>query len=465
MRNVKKSILLLALLSGIACPGLLAHTDEDINGFLKAGKFCYQKGLLDEATLEFENVLIMDKTNLQAKLWLTQIYIDKKDLKHARKLLSEASLEAPDNNRVKELQKLLGISYKDVKPDLVDPVIAETINSIASATKSRKYGLVIPEDKVVEENLEKKLLTFNNETFDEKNEVIQTIEKAKEEIKRTRLDINNYVTDKDSPLAPVFTLYNTYGIAKALDKYFEMVMADPSLASKDDKGLIDEGEQIYSVRFTENADDPDARYYFGCIKFVNGEYDNAEEILKPFRTNPGVYGARLKPFFAGLDKWQEQERQRMAVAKYEEEQRLAREAKEKQEAEEKKNDVWEQVKNQGSNKDKEENKNSDLAAASDKAEANKIHTEAYALYKKGKLDDAIAKFDEAIAKDPNNPEFNYHLGLAWTDKGLAGDTAAFDNAVTAYQKVISSAPDSKLAKDATSMINDIQQAKHSLGER
>ena len=168
MRNVKKSILLLALLSGIACPGLLAHTDEDINGFLKAGKFCYQKGLLDEATLEFENVLIMDKTNLQAKLWLTQIYIDKKDLKHARKLLSEASLEAPDNNRVKELQKLLGISYKDVKPDLVDPVIAETINSIASATKSRKYGLVIPEDKVVEENLEKKLLTFNNETFDEK---------------------------------------------------------------------------------------------------------------------------------------------------------------------------------------------------------------------------------------------------------------------------------------------------------
>ncbi len=462
MRNIVKSILLVALLTSVNT-SILAHTDEDINGFLKAGKYCYQKGMLDEAALEFENVLIMDKTNLQAKLWLTQIYIDKKDLKHARKLLSEASLEAPDNNRVKELQKLLGISYKDVKPDLVDPVIAETINGIASATKSRKYGLVIPEDKVVEENLEKKLLTFNNETFDEKNEVIQTIEKAREEIKKTRLDINNYVTDKDSPLAPVFTLYNTYGIAKALDKYFEMIMQDPSIASKDDKGLIDEGEQIYSVRFTENADDLDARFYYGCIKYVNGEYENAEELLKPFRTNPGTYGARLKPFFTGLDFWQEQEKQRIAAAKYEEEQRQAKEAKEKKKAEEKKNDVWEMVKNQGSNKD--ENKNADLAAASDKAEANKIHTEAYTLYKKGKLDDAIAKFDEALAKDPNNPEFNYHLGLAWTDKGLAGDASAFENAVTAYQKVISVAPDTKLAKDATAMINDIQQAKHSLGER
>ena len=462
MKNIAKSILLVALLTGVNT-SILAHTDEDINGFLKAGKFCYQKGMLDEAALEFENVLIMDKTNLQAKLWLTQIYIDKKDLKHARKLLSEASLEAPDNNKVKELQKLLGISYKDVKPDLVDPVIAETINGIASATKSRKYGLVIPEDKVVEENLEKKLLTFNNETFDEKNEVIQTIEKAREDIKKSRLDINNYVTDKDSPLAPVFTLYNTYGITKALDKYFEMIMQDPSIASKDDKGLIDEGEQIYSVRFTENADDLEARFYYGCIKYVNGEYENAEELLKPFRTNPGTYAARLKPFFTGLDFWQEQEKQRIAAAKYEEEQRLAKEAKEKKEAEEKKNDVWEMVKNQGTNKD--DNKNADLASASDKAEANKIHTEAYTLYKKGKLDDAIAKFDEALAKDPNNPEFNYHLGLAWTDKGLAGDTTAFENAVTAYQKVISVAPDSKLAKDATSMINDIQQAKHSLGER
>lgn len=445
-----------------------AYTDDDIEGFLKAGKACYKRGMLDEASLEFENVLIIDKTNLQAKIWLAQVYIDKKDLNHAKKLLSEASLEAPNHPKVKELQKLLGISFKDVKPDLVDPVIAETIGGIASATKSRRYGLVIPENKVVEENLEKKLLTFNNETFDEKNEVIQTIEKAKEEIKRTRLDINSYVTDKDSPLAPVFTLYNTYGIAKALDKYFEMVMADPSLASKDDKGLVDEGEHIYSVRFTENENDLDARFYLGCIKYINGEYSNANELLSAFKNNPGVYGARLKPFFIGLNKWHEQERQRIAAAKYEEEQRQIQEAKEKQEAEENKNDVWAKIKSQGAannNENKSKSKNGDLAITSEKGEANKLHTEAYALYKKGKLDDAIAKFDEAIAKDPNNPEFNYHLGLAWTDKGLAGDTAAFDNAVTAYQKVISSAPDSKLAKDATSMINDIQQAKHSLGER
>ena len=70
-----------------------------------------------------------------------------------------------------------------------------------------------------------------------------------------------------------------------------------------------------------------------------------------------------------------------------------------------------------------------------------------------------------MAKDGDNPEYNYHMGLAWMDKGLAGDAQAYDNAITSYQKVINLAPESKLAKDANTMINDIKQAKRSLGER
>ena len=37
---------------------LYAQTDEDIEGFIEAGKKCYRRGMLNEAALEFENALI-----------------------------------------------------------------------------------------------------------------------------------------------------------------------------------------------------------------------------------------------------------------------------------------------------------------------------------------------------------------------------------------------------------------------
>ena len=465
MSCFKRKLILSACFLLSLCLAVQAYTSEDINDFIKAGKACYRLGKLDEAALEFENVLIMDKTNFDAKIWLTQIYIDKKDIVHAKKILTEASLQNPKHNRVKELQKLLGVSTTNVKPNLVDPVIAETISEIASATKRRKYGLVVPESKVVEENLEKKLLTFNNETFDEKHEVIRNIEKAKEEVRQqsNKLDINNYVNDKTSPLAPVFALYNTYGLAKALDKYFEMFIKDPVLGSADDNGIVDEGMKFYSARYSENQEDLEACYYFGCLQYINGEYQTADDILKVFLKRPGNYGSRLKPFFTALNRWKEQEKQRIAYAEYLEAEKQAEEARKAKEAKEKEDDVWEKVK--GQNASKATNKNGDLASSMTKIEAGKLHAEAYSLYKKGKLDESIKKYEEALAKDPDNQEFNYHLGLAWTDKGLAGDAQAFENAITAYQKVISDAPNTKLAKDAQSMIDDIRIAKQSLGEK
>lgn len=440
-----------------------AAQTEDIQDFLKAGQASYAKGRLDEAALEFENVLMIDKSNFLAKVFLAQIYIDRRDATNAKRLLSEACLQAPGHPKVQELQKLLGMNLECKKPDLVDPVIAETLGCIASTTRKRPFGIVIPEDKVVEENLEKKLLTFNDEVFDEKTAVIRNIERSRENLQTNQQKVDSYIVEKsDSLLEPVFEVYSSQGLNKALDKYFEMIMKDPSLASKDDRGLINEGNRVYSLRYSENLNDNEARYYYGALQYINGLYEDAEQILHPFRSNAGRYATRLAPFFAGLNKWREQEERRLAFLKYEEEQRLAKEAKEKEEAEKQKEDVWAKVKNRGAGGN--DRKTSDLASAGTKAEAARIHDEAYKLYKRGKLDAAIERFNEAISKDGENPEYSYHLGLAWTDKGLAGDVAAFDQAITAYQKVISLSPEGKLAKDAESMINDIQQAKRSLGE-
>ena len=248
----------------------------------------------------------------------------------------------------------------------------------------------------------------------------------------------------------------------ALDKYYELLMKDPTIASKDDKGLIDDGNKVYSIRFADNPNDPETRYYYGTLQYINGLYEEAEAVLKPFRKNPGKYGAKLAPFFEGLNKWQEQEKLRLAELKYEEEQRMEREAKEREKTEAEKNDVWAKIKSKGSQSGSK--KNEDLAKE-EKTKAAALDSEGYKLYKKGKLDEAIAKYEEALSSDNENIELNYHLGLAWMDKGFAGDISAYDNAITSYQKVISIAPDSKLAKEAKSMIDDIQQAKYSLGEK
>ena len=459
MINYRRALYLFVLFGLLSNIQLDAHTDDDIYDFLKAGKECYSKGLLNEAALEFENVLIIDKTNFQARVWLAQIYIDKKDIVNARKLLTEASMQAPDHPKVKELQKLIGESGMPVKPDLVDPVIAETIGGIASSTKHRKYGLVIPEDKVNEENLEKKLLISTREVFSEKTAVTQKLENSRKESRE--IDRKFFDESSRNPLSPVFDAYKYQGLNQALDKYFELLMKDPTIASKDDRGLIDEGNKIYSLRYAEDPKDIDNRYYYGILQYINGLYAEADEILKPFRTNPGKYSTSVIPYLNRLDKWREQENMRLAALKYEEEQRLAKEAEAKAKAEAEENDVWAKVKQKGREANKD--KNSDLATV-DKKDAEALHNDGYKLYKKGKLDEAIAKFNDALSKDGNNPEIHYHLALAWMDKGLAGDIVAYDKAIASYQKVISIAPDSKLAKDANTMINDIRQTKLSLGE-
>lgn len=435
---------------------LKAQSDDDINEFLKSGKACYAKGLLNEAMLEFENVLIIDKTNFQARIWLAQIYIDKKDLVNARKLLTEASLQKPNHSKVKELQKLIGEANDYIKQDLVDPVIAETIYIIASSTKRRQYGLVIPEDKVIEENLEKKLLITSDEIFNKRNNKSEDTELFSNEQNIT--NIKSY-EEESNPLNAIFDIHNRQGIKPALDKYFELLIKDPTIAAKDDRGLVDEGIRVFGTKFVETPNDIENRYYYGILQYINGLYSESYEILQPLRKSSSKYSASLKPYLILLDKWHDEENSRLAALKYEREQQQAKEAKEKEKKANESNDIWAKVKQKS-----EESKNSELASIG-KKEAVAIHYEGYNLYKKGKLDKAIEKLTEAVSKDNDNPEYNYHLGLAWMDKGLAGDIDAYDKAIASYQKVVNISPNTKLGKDAQNMINDIQQTKSALGEK
>jgi len=442
-------ITLLAFLSDSSI--VKAQTDEDISGFIKMGQECYEKGDLTGAALEFENILLIDRQNFAARVWLAQIFVDLKDLEKARRLLREAALQAPDHPKVVQLQKLLGEIKKPVSVNTIDPVVKETMTLIASGTRLRPFGLVVPAEKVIFDASERDLLVFGD------------IEVADEKPPEKETDLLSYFDDEDNPLADVFKALDKQGLNAALDLYIEKVLNDPSIGAKDDKGLVVRGIRQYSARFKASTEDAEARYYYGALQYINGLYPEAQSILAAMRSNPGEYSQRLRPIFSGLDRWQEQEGQRIAMARRAEEERLAREALEKAEAEKKKKpSAWAEIRKRRAAEAASGTAEAGGPAAS--AEAVKIHSEGYDLYKKGKLDEAIEKYQSALALQESNPEFNYHLGLAWTDKGLAGDQQAFDRAIASFQRVIALAPNDKFAKDSESMIRDIDAAKKTLGE-
>jgi tetratricopeptide (TPR) repeat protein len=60
-------------------------------------------------------------------------------------------------------------------------------------------------------------------------------------------------------------------------------------------------------------------------------------------------------------------------------------------------------------------------------------------HEQGRLDEAIAEFQEAIQLDPDFVEAHYNLGLAYTDQG------EFDAAIAEYEKAIGLAPDLAVA--------------------
>ncbi len=409
----------------------LCQEAEDIAEFLNKGQECYNKHDLQGAAIEFENVLMLDSRNFEAKVWLAQIYTDMKLLHKARNLLEQIRKVAPEHARVKALSKLIGDEPAKITKREPDLVVHEALTILGSGTRLRPFGLVIPEGKVKDP---------------EEAAPIQLEEKVETGEPAPELAGFN---KQEGPLGAVFEAWTSEGLNAGLDAYFRAVIDDVSLAEADDHGLLKEGLKFFEPRLRANASDPETLYYLGMIAYFNGVLDRSAKFLDPLRGSDGPRQEMLSKVLADLDKRKAQEEARLAAIRKEEE---AREAAKKAEAE----------------------RQAAAQAAAAQASANTaspgapltgtdaMHAEGYELYKKGQLDAAIEKFQSAIKEKATEPKFFYHLGLALTDKGLAGNVDSFDRAIESFNQVIHLDPGSKMAKDSEVMIRDIVAAKNSL---
>lgn len=440
----KYSLLIALMLALFACVSH-AQTPEDIVQFMQAGQKAYNQGDLAAAALEFENVLIIDQANFSAKVWLVQVFADLKDFNKARQLLREASLQAPDHPRVVQLHRLLGETTERQVRIEKDPVTNELLSSIGVNTSLRPYGMVIPQDKVNPPKNELDFLVFDDLKIapepDMEDDIIAFAMPA-------------------SPLADVFDALAIKGVSAALDIYFDKLLDDPSIAAVSDEGLLQRGRDLYEPRLETAPNDQEAKYYMGLLALVDGMYQDSADLLEPFRQEVGEREPTLKRAFVIIDKWKSNEEARALAKKQAEEERIAQEAAEAEEA--RRREMQEAAARQRAASRAEGGDSDDAPAASEEAQAK--HDAGYDFYKRGNLDEAIANFQQAIEIDDTNPQYHYHYGLAWTDKGLAGDMSAFDIAITSFQYVISLTPGSKTATDAESMIRDIESARQVMGD-
>lgn len=423
----------------------MADEPDDVREFLLKGQACHHKGDLAGAALEFENVLLLEPSNFEASIWLAQIYADQKNMFKARQMLQQAKRLMPTHARVVALEKLFGTEKPRVTAKEADLVMHETLTLLGSGTRLRPFGLVVPEQKVRAPGVQSATIA----AFDD---VEIAIEPALEKGLATVPAGIDAFAKEEGPLAPVFEARAVEGLAKALDAYFGLVGKDKTLVEQDDRGLLQEGIAFYGPKLEANASDTEAVYYFGMIQYYNGSIDEAFKLLEPLRASETPYGDRLQIIWNEIDRLKrEEEARREAVRREEEARAAARQAAAEQAA----------AASAAMAAAAGSAPSGSVASAASPADA--MHAEGYELYKKGQVDAAIEKFNTAITRNPNEPNYHYHLGLALTDKGLGGQYDAFDRAIESFNRVLRLAPPGeKLAKDAEAMIRDITAAKNTL---
>jgi tetratricopeptide (TPR) repeat protein len=333
------------------------------------------------------------------------------------------------------LRALLSVPVPGGTSGDTDPVVHETLTLLGSGPPvTRQYGLVVPENKVRQEGGAPVLDTIEDVTL-VPDEPVPTLD-------------DPLLAGSAGPLEPALRAWRERDIGAGLDAYLTLVIADQSLAAQDDKGILAAARRTFEPRFQKNPDDEEARYYVGVLEYLDGRLLEADTTLKPFRDGSALIGDRVKPIFRKID----------AVKAAEEARRLAAEEEARRlEAERQARLAQAQAASIAASLSKTSG-----GGKADASGTEALHNEAYDLYKKGQLDQAIQKFEAAIQIKADEPKFHYYMGLALTDKGLAGDMASFDRAIEAFNKVIALDQGSKLAKDAEVMIRDIVAAKTSL---
>jgi tetratricopeptide (TPR) repeat protein len=83
--------------------------------------------------------------------------------------------------------------------------------------------------------------------------------------------------------------------------------------------------------------------------------------------------------------------------------------------------------------------------------ADAIYNQGIILWNQGKIPEAKAKFEEALAANPNHAESNFQFGMALLNEGKLPE------AIASFEKYLSLAPDGQFAGQAKAMLAQLKK--------
>jgi tetratricopeptide (TPR) repeat protein len=83
--------------------------------------------------------------------------------------------------------------------------------------------------------------------------------------------------------------------------------------------------------------------------------------------------------------------------------------------------------------------------------ADAIYNQGIILWNQGKIPEAKAKFEEALAANPSHPESNFQFGMALLNEGKLPE------AIASFEKYLSLAPDGQFAGQAKAMLAQLKK--------
>lgn len=368
---------------------------ENIAEALQKGEFLLRRGNTEEALLEFENVVLMDETNIKGLTGVFHCHLKEKRFIDARDTLDTIARYTLDM----ELYKRLSDDLEQVEK-LQDQIAAREFFD-------RRKPDFESSDTPIEDDLDKRISKLKIEDV--------------------------YRTDTpQAKFAKAIQLHRKGFTTQAIPLYMEAIMEQPQLAQiTAEVDLMSEARLYYERVLVNNPNDVKAMFIQAWLSehYMNSEQSQAlyEKILSLSSSNSMEFMVAQ----AKLDEYQEQERLK-------EEDRIR--------------DIMEQM------SDKERHRKLQISNgqwAEYQPEDYRSHGLQYLDDKK--IDLAIIHFQGAVKITPHNPEAHYLLAMAQLESAFIGNENGYVIAKRELETCLNLDPDAALRQKAVDLLNSLTQ--------
>jgi|GEM_PF-1078356 len=370
---------------------------ENIIEALQRGDYLFRQGKLEDAKIEYENVLMMDESSVKGLTGLFQVQLKLSKLPEARDSLDNIKRFSVNQKLIRTLSQQL-----------------ENAERIADQKALESFESFQMED-------------FETATSPSKTE--------KKEIQRNPLTPGAQRIQRLSTKTPqgkfakAIQLHKKRFTAQAIPLFMEALMEDPNLLFANDHGLLSQSRDFYLKAL--NADPRNVQYMF-LLAWIWEQYSNPDEakklyerILKTAKKNSQEYLVSK-----GKLKLIVEEEQRVAQARALEEERIQKDASRYKKL---------QIANgkySGYAKDEYQSKGKQF------------------LEEKN-IPEAIIHLQGATRVDPNNPETHYYYAMAQVESAFNGNENGFSIAKRELETTLNLNPGPDLRRKAEELLNTL----------